>query len=215
MKIGQKGFTVVEGLLIVIALTLIGFTGFYVYNANKDDKKSSESTQSTSNESQKQTSEPDATAGWKNYSDKYVSFKYPSSWVMASNPERCSSGIVLLGIDTEHVGACGSDNGGQMSIAANEGDQRNNTWAKENYDNYQETPVTINGAAGTKMTGTFKSNGEPVLGATDGEKVLRYTIFTKGMTYTAVYNEQPGESYPEAKTNFQTLVEKTLKFTVQ
>jgi hypothetical protein len=35
MKINQKGFTAVEGLLIVIALALVGFTGFYVYNTNK------------------------------------------------------------------------------------------------------------------------------------------------------------------------------------
>lgn len=35
MNKNQKGFTLVEGLLVIIALTLVGFTGFYVYNANK------------------------------------------------------------------------------------------------------------------------------------------------------------------------------------
>lgn len=35
MKINQKGFTLTEGLLVVVALVLVGFTGFYVYNTNK------------------------------------------------------------------------------------------------------------------------------------------------------------------------------------
>jgi hypothetical protein len=35
MKINQKGFTALEGLLIIIALAIVGFTGFYVYNTNK------------------------------------------------------------------------------------------------------------------------------------------------------------------------------------
>lgn len=47
----QKGFTVVVGLLAVIAIALVVLTSFYVYNSNKDTKpaKSSEQT----NEQQK------------------------------------------------------------------------------------------------------------------------------------------------------------------
>ncbi len=40
MKRNQKGFGVIEGLLAIIAITLIGGVGFYVVNANKDNKKS-------------------------------------------------------------------------------------------------------------------------------------------------------------------------------
>lgn len=39
MKLNQKGFGAVEGLLVVIALTLIVGVGFYVVNANKDKKE--------------------------------------------------------------------------------------------------------------------------------------------------------------------------------
>lgn len=42
----QQGFTPVIGLLAVIAVTLIGFTGFYVYNAGKD-KNNSAATQTS------------------------------------------------------------------------------------------------------------------------------------------------------------------------
>ncbi|HYF96729.1 MAG TPA: hypothetical protein VD947_01685 [Patescibacteria group bacterium] len=34
-KLNQRGFSLIEGLLIIIAIALIGFVGFYVYNANK------------------------------------------------------------------------------------------------------------------------------------------------------------------------------------
>lgn len=36
MKLSQKGFTVIEGLLIIAALAIIGFTGYRVYTANQD-----------------------------------------------------------------------------------------------------------------------------------------------------------------------------------
>lgn len=36
-KLSQKGFTLVEGLLIVIALSLFIGVGYYVYSANKDN----------------------------------------------------------------------------------------------------------------------------------------------------------------------------------
>jgi FlaG/FlaF family flagellin (archaellin) len=36
MKVkNQSGFTAVEGLLIIIALAIVGFTGFYVYHSSK------------------------------------------------------------------------------------------------------------------------------------------------------------------------------------
>lgn len=37
-KLGQKGFTLVESLLAVIALSLVIGVGYYVMNANKDEK---------------------------------------------------------------------------------------------------------------------------------------------------------------------------------
>jgi Tfp pilus assembly protein PilV len=33
----QKGFTLVEGLLIVLILSVVGFAGYYVWNQNQDD----------------------------------------------------------------------------------------------------------------------------------------------------------------------------------
>ncbi len=47
LKENQKGLGIVEGLLAIIALTLIVGVGFYVVNANKDKKEDAKVTQST------------------------------------------------------------------------------------------------------------------------------------------------------------------------
>lgn len=47
MKLNQKGFGLVEGLLVVIALTLIVGVGFYVVNANKDKKDDTKTSQNS------------------------------------------------------------------------------------------------------------------------------------------------------------------------
>ena len=38
-KLNQKGFGLVEGLLILIAVTLIGFVGYYIYHTQKQADK--------------------------------------------------------------------------------------------------------------------------------------------------------------------------------
>jgi len=85
----QKGFTVVEGLLILLILTVIGFAGYTVWNNNQDDSSdSNEATQSQSEDSQKEdtstksevTEEDSAPEGWKTYTGDIFSFIYPEAW---------------------------------------------------------------------------------------------------------------------------------------
>jgi type II secretory pathway pseudopilin PulG len=52
-KLSQKGFTVIEGLLVVIALSLVIGVGYYVYNANKDDTNNSQTSQSQATQTAK------------------------------------------------------------------------------------------------------------------------------------------------------------------
>lgn len=106
MKIDQKGFTVVEGLLIVIALTLIGFTGFYVYNANKDDQKTTNNQTSAVKEETKPAAKPVEYKEFKNlgvkiklddaakkftYSDNEFGISVVSSELKALTDKDCTS----------------------------------------------------------------------------------------------------------------------------
>lgn len=48
-KLNERGFTLIEGSLIIIALAIVGGVGFYVVNANKSEKKPVPATQHSSN----------------------------------------------------------------------------------------------------------------------------------------------------------------------
>lgn len=77
MKRGQKGFTVVETLLVLILIAIIGFTGYYVYhtknNANTTYNNAANTSKSSSNT-------PNIYEGWNTYTGNSFSFKYPKGW---------------------------------------------------------------------------------------------------------------------------------------
>lgn len=78
----QKGFTVVEGLLIVLVLAVVGFGGYYVWNQNKDKQNSQSTPSAVSNNQAAQTSESNEpvknTYTSKLYPD--LSFDLPKNW---------------------------------------------------------------------------------------------------------------------------------------
>ncbi|HSW80080.1 MAG TPA: PsbP-related protein [Candidatus Saccharimonadales bacterium] len=88
MKINERaGFTVVEGLLLVVIVGILGFTGWFVLqskkNVDKTNAQAAANSQSSSQSSvqvyKKTTTVP---ANWKTYSDSTYkfSFSYPSAW---------------------------------------------------------------------------------------------------------------------------------------
>lgn len=98
MRKNESGFTVVEGLLLVVLVAIIGFTGWYVYKQSQDnpsDKSESSSQQELGvREYVRQTSVP---ADWVLYEDKDtgISFSHPQSWKVSKdvvtkekNPDR-------------------------------------------------------------------------------------------------------------------------------
>lgn len=83
MKINQKGFSVVEVLIVFIVLGLIGGAGWYVWKKNNDTKPAN----TQNSEQNKQTSNgptPDEYTNWKTYTSTKggFSFKYPNDWVI-------------------------------------------------------------------------------------------------------------------------------------
>lgn len=84
-QLGQKGFHLYIILLIVLLSGIIGFTGWYVYNAqHKTNQSTNENTTlvATITPTPSITPTPDPTADWQAYeNDKfYYSVKYPADW---------------------------------------------------------------------------------------------------------------------------------------
>ena len=81
MKKNQKGFSAIEGLLILLIVGIIGFAGWHVWQNRSVDSSQSpaHTTPSASN-----TPKPDIYAGWNTYKSPTEGFsvKYPADWTI-------------------------------------------------------------------------------------------------------------------------------------
>lgn len=215
MKSQQKGFGLLGIILIILALAAIGFAGWYLW------KKQDNSTNKNANTSQKdkdsdksakdKPKKADPTDDWATYSNVpgSFSFKHPKGWVFAENPEWCTETLVLFAPNVSAVGKCATESFGQMVVMSTEGDVRAESGLGEGFESVTQITVSANGVEGTKQTGTStSSDGVGALPA--GSVVTQYVFFTNGRTYTARYVQMP--DYPDALSDFNTLVTKTLKF---
>jgi Tfp pilus assembly protein PilV len=218
MDKNQKGFSVVEILIIVVVLGLIGFGGWYVWNRNSTKKsegtKTTQQAEAPASEAEEEEA-PDPTAGWVAYSNEPgdFSFKHPATWVQAANPERCSEGLVLFAPVQESLGRCASESGGQIQVSSVPGDERPSyAFNEAYYKNKTNEAVTVEGVAGSKLSATVSGMEQEVFVGSwpDNTKLVRYVFFTKNKTYLATYVQQP--TYPDALSDFNLLVTKTFKF---
>lgn len=81
----QKGFALIEGLLIILILAIIGFGGYYVWHSQK---QTDNSLTQANQVSQSKTSS-NAYVSWQTYADpaKIYSVKYPGDWETYNNGE--------------------------------------------------------------------------------------------------------------------------------
>ncbi len=224
----NKGFALVEGILIFLILAILCGTGWYVWNARSktNDSLASAATSSVAIYSKpKPKPVTDPTADWVTYSSKegQYSLKYPKSWITAGNPEQCTPGILLLGADSKSVGSCGSGYFGQISIVSVQGDSLKDSELKAatsgsgnlGYKDIMSSTVDIDNAKGEKQTAT--ASGEDTQGPTGLPKdtrVTKYIIYANSRTYLATYvsGDYQGKAYSDALSDFELMVTKTFKF---
>lgn len=99
----QKGFTLVEGLLIAIVLGIVGFGGYHVWNQNVDDETEVTETSHNKVDSSQQednivtkADSDSVPAGFVEYSNSELNimFAYPESW---------GEVVAELGSETDHL----------------------------------------------------------------------------------------------------------------
>jgi hypothetical protein len=207
MKRNQCGFTAVAGLLVLVIVAIIGGTGWYVINANKNtDDTLNKSGLGTTTKSSKKTAETstsvsqaDPTANWTPYSNKEgkYSLKYPSGWVTDSHPDHCEDKTFLLGPTADTAGSCGSDNISQMSFYSFTVESGPQGLSEQYYDNITTDSVIVGGVKGERQSGTYNYSGFG-LGPEKGTKTIEYTFKTNGIIYKATYEQQP--NFPDAQS---------------
>jgi hypothetical protein len=211
----SKGFGAVEVLIVLAVVTLLGAGGWYAYHhahnkapvpaAHTDTPKKSTSTKPAST---------DPTADWRTFTSakgKY-SFKYPATWSLAEHLDQCADGLTLIGPSEQSVGACASENSGEVSLYGSPGDNRGSYKLGLDYKDVAITDITVNGVAGTRSTGTVSNSGpeEGVGILPDNTKTVRYVFYTNGWTYYINYSQTP--VYPDALNQFVQIVQ-TFTFT--
>lgn len=218
LRKNQSGYGAIEAVLIVVVVGIIGGVGWYVWKSQNETKDTLDNLSSAQNDPQKaeKKAEPavDPTKDWIVFkSDKgKFTLKHPPSWVTAKDLDYCGGRALLVGADEKSVGVCASENGGQMVIQSMDGDNTSNYQLKNGFVNVKSSTININGMDGTKSIGEAKGqqDGEGIPGLPDGTKVVSYSFFSKGITYTAMYTQLA--SYPNVLSDFELLVTKTLQF---
>jgi prepilin-type N-terminal cleavage/methylation domain-containing protein len=214
MKNKQKGFTVVEVLMVLVIVLLVGFAGWYVWNQRdkSDDKSTSTSTNKSADDAHEMTPEQSPTYGWKTYTNKegMYTFKHPSDWVFADHLDWCAEGLALFASKKSAVGTCASENGGQMSMYGADGDLRGQYKLGEGYVGVTEKKVTADGVEGVKISGIASGQAEGLGAYEDGTNVIYYVFYTNVMTYVAGYVHEA--SFPDDAITFEMLVTDTLTF---
>ncbi len=219
-KTNNNGFSAVEGLLILVIVGIAGFVGWFVWHSQRainDTQNATVQGQGTIVKTSKEvtgnkvTTVVDPTASWVSYTDIVGKFslKYPPSWVKASNPSLCSPGIFLFGPSKATVGACGSENFGEVFITSVDGDHRSDSELSTGYQKLVKTDVTVSQVVGKKESGT--THNQQGMGAfPDGVKEVRYIFYTGGRTYVVGYDQHA--AMPDVLSDFNLIVTKTLKF---
>lgn len=219
-KLGQKG-SALTALLVIIILVIVVGTGYYVYRANNK----AGNTLNTATSTAQNPTLRHSTANWTAYSsqDGQFSLKYPKTWVQASDPTLCASGMLLLGPDKDSVGHCASEDLGQISVASTAGDNRA-AYDISNDPNYKDAKtktVTVDKVQGKRIEATAvavagnqnDSSQALTTGYPAGTKVVKYLFFTNNRTYEATYVQKTaGAGSKNVLADFDLMVTKTLKF---
>jgi hypothetical protein len=180
-KLNTKGFSAVEGLLALIAVTLISFVGYYVYHSqkNSDDTLNEAISSSTSPSVKTIKKEADPTAGWLVYKDSNVSFKYPGTWTKNVCDDGSGGGpLIMLGPEN-FAGHCNSDSGGEVMISYVTGDKRSDHYLDASYyPAALRVNVKVDGVIGIKESGTLNTSKEVLIGPENGSKTVEYVVYT-------------------------------------
>lgn len=219
-----KGFTVIEGLLILVILGMLGGLGWFVYSSNTKTNKTLDDADAANNSTfsyARRASEDIAPDGWKYYFDEAgdYSFYYPPTWSLSH--KGCNPGLVLLGPNEQFTGRCGTEYFGQITIYSEVGEVTSASYLREGegYVNVRRHDApTAGGIVGSKQTG--EASGQQVeseigtTGLPDGTEVTFYLFRDQedGRTHTATYRQLEGA--PNVLADFDRVVS-TLDFGIE
>lgn len=216
MNKNQKGFSVVEVLVMVIIVVLISAVGWLVYDRQSSKADPAVTPTSTSSTQQntaveEQPKKVDETADWVKYSNKSGAFSvnYPKNWVIAKDTPTCTGAglsITLMGTKDSVGDDCYGDQG-QISLGSDSNAIGHSLPSESGLNNYKKESVTVAGVKGYKVSGTFKGTDTYI---EQGAKMVSYSFITNDRTYFFQYRQNAKS--PDLLSDFNTMVTQTFSF---
>lgn len=208
----EKGFSAVEGLLILVIVAVVGFVGWYVNNTNK---KTNSTYNATTQSSQSTPTMASPIAGRLTYkaADGTFSVKYPKELLtkdcpsasngtffgLASTPEG-----LLQRCDAQPIPPYGSViKFTSYPLPPNfdpKGTDSFNRQAREGETSYKYSMLKLNGHKVEKST-TVLSNDSPVI---PGATTTTYRYYNDKDLWEAVHTQLPGQK--DLSTQFELMV---------
>lgn len=207
-KQSQRGFTLVEGLLLLVVIVIISGLGFYIYSINKGH-------QSSSNDSTPQAKSKDQSVPENKYKDwtnhqlvlANTDIKYPKSWTVTAKPElqtNESATVVLSApetkVETYVSGASSVVNGAEISIYADRASKA------KSIEEFNTSSYTANRYSVNKKEQTI--NGIQMLSFDVAYEApdMHYTLFYKDSTQYMIVMQKDIYAKPEYATIYNNLV---------
>jgi len=190
----NKGFSAVEGLLIVVIVALVGVVGYMVYkNHHKITTNTVVAPLITANPTTEQaTPAANPTAGWQSVSNPdgaWTTIEIPKSWLSMI----CDGGSYIgIGPDQASLGHCQSDAVSELSLTYSSDQSGAKPITKTSTDKtFADEAITVNGVQGHKYTVVEDPNS----GAMDaGFTHVTYVFSSKGKIFTALYSRYSTDS---------------------
>lgn len=181
MKLQQKGFTLIEGLLIIIALTMVSGVGYYVYSQNKDDDKAESTSISQTQETKPADEKPSVDyVEFKELGFKIKKTEKMKDWVFLADDDFSQGRYVQSSAHVKQIDDCNVG-------AAN--------------PPLGISPSEKSFAAFSKIEGTYRENTEDI--TITGKFMKQFDTFYISASYpnggSPCFNEQ-GVGYPVARS---------------
>lgn len=169
----KKGFTLVEVVLVIVALAAIGFAGWTWYQANQAEEVTENKERTGEIEKEEESSIPE---GWTEYRNEELgfAFAYPEEWgevQLQENTGQTGNQYLALFSDNSSVSFSGAtldyraQRGGGVLTGKNKGwEEENSTYYYiENYsdDNYRSEAGDVSELETENTTGLYQQNLDP------------------------------------------------------
>jgi hypothetical protein len=227
----QHGFSAVALLLLVVLITIIGGTGWYVWNSNKRSNdilsqadKSSNVTIKTSHQSTKEIEPVDEASSWKEFNDSDFgfSFKHPTDAIWktyntAINPtqyptqysegDRALAGVIY---------DCGANCGAAFDVDVRTKDSKNfpvQSWGEDRMKG--NTFYSLDSKSQIKLDGITGTRWEYQPAENNVASIIFYS-FSKGQyIYLMSVNNNGAKTDKVDVTSFGEKILSTFKFSAQ